>query len=131
MNEGKGPAYEMSQCFEVLPHSCFVSSFCADEDLITLACCLLSACSVSLKHSPSLTPRPPAITFPSFFSQLQIHTWTWLKPDDYHSIKGKLSFNWSLRDQIAGSVRNTNGCQMPLTSPNCTPCSLTTAGKDN
>lgn len=115
MNESKGPVHEMSQSFEVFPHSCFVSSFCADEDLITLAGCLLSACSVSLKHSPSLTPRPPATTSPFIFSQCQIHTWTRLKPGEYHSGEGSL--NWSPWDEIAAFVSNTNGRQMPLTSP--------------
>lgn len=51
---------------------------------------------------------------PFIFSQLQIHTWTWLKPDNHRSKDGSLSFKWSLWDQIAG---NTNGHQMPLTSP--------------
>lgn len=111
MNEGKGPADEMSKSFEVIPHSCFVRSFGADEDLTILACCLLAA-SALLKHSPSLTIRPQAIMFPSVSP-----TWTWLKPDDYHIKQRSLSCNWSLRDQIAGFVCNKNGCQMPLTSP--------------
>lgn len=51
---------------------------------------------------------------PFIFSQLQIHTWTWLKPDNHRGKDGSLSFKWSLWDQIAG---NTNGHQMPLTSP--------------
>ena len=77
--------------------------FCADEDLITLACCLLTACSVSLHASTS------SYYVPFIFSQHPIRTWTWLKPDDYHRKQEGLSFNWSLWDQIAGSVSNTNG----------------------
>lgn len=51
----------------------------------------------------------PSYYNPFIFSRLQIHTWTWLKPDDYHSDEGSLSFNWSLWDHIAGTVSITNG----------------------
>lgn len=92
--------------------------FCADEDLITLACCLLTACSVSLKHSLPITHASTSSYYtPFIFSQHPIRTWTWLKPDDYHSKQEGLSFNWSLWDQIARSVSNTNGHRMSLTSP--------------
>lgn len=97
----------MSQSFDVFPRSCFVSSFCVDEDLITLS-------PLSLQRLTETLPISHASTSSYYIPfSFKIHTWTWLKSDDYQS----RGFNWPPWDQIAGSVNNTNGHQIPLTSP--------------